>query len=198
MSGSDSLALVTARTLATAGLGFGVGITASIPLWTLPTIYSKESRTTPVDRLRLWSQLYDNGKHTMLRLLPVLISVLSYSAYSAKNPISYLPSNWWGNNRKVILAVSAVSTFGVGLWTGARMEKLNQYLKSIEAKINADVDVTTSSSSSSSPAKVSSVYAAQADEADKLIAGEWTWKHNVRVALFTVAFGLSLGELAFA
>jgi hypothetical protein len=41
-------------------------------------------------------------------------------------------------------------------------------------------------------------YTAQAIEADALVKGRWSTLHNVRVGLFALAFGLSLGELALA
>jgi hypothetical protein len=44
----------------------------------------------------------------------------------------------------------------------------------------------------------STAYTAQAIEADALVQGKWSTLHNVRVGLFALAFGLSLGELAFA
>jgi hypothetical protein len=44
----------------------------------------------------------------------------------------------------------------------------------------------------------STAYTAQALEADALVKGKWSILHNVRVGLFALAFGLSLGELALA
>lgn len=88
MSATDSLPLTLARTTATAGLGFAVGITASIvrcqapdsskttlsllvpqPLWTFPALYAPSARNTAVDRLRAWSGIYSSGKSASSSLL---------------------------------------------------------------------------------------------------------------------------------
>lgn len=58
--------------------------------------------------------------------------------------------------------------------------------------------LTLPSSTEVDAAPSSTTHSAQAIEADTLIKGKWSTLHNVRIALFTVAFGLSLGELAFA
>jgi hypothetical protein len=41
----------------------------------------------------------------MLTLIPIVSSLLAYSSYAAAKPISYLSHNFWGQNRKVRLAL---------------------------------------------------------------------------------------------
>ncbi|GAA6041164.1 hypothetical protein JCM8097_004147 [Rhodosporidiobolus ruineniae] len=186
--GNDSLALVTARTVATAGLGLAFGLTASIPLWTFPALYDPAVRSTEIQRFRSWSKLYDQGRKTMMILVPTLSSILIATAYFVRPSPLYLPSNFVSRHRQAFLLGAAALTFSVGGWTGIFMEKLNWSLKGTLKKIDADEDA----------AGTIAAYAQQAKDADKAIATTWAKQHAVRIALFAGAFSLALSELAFA
>ncbi|GAA5967780.1 hypothetical protein JCM11641_005764 [Rhodosporidiobolus odoratus] len=196
MSSSDSLFLTLTRTAAVAGLGWGFGLTNSLPVWTTPSLYHPATGINAEQRLRFWSRIYDVGRQTQLVLIPSVTTLLAYSAYAANKAISYLPSNFIGRHRKSILALAATLTFSVIPFTVLAMEKLNWKLKAVEVKLDNEKPTSaTSSSPTTSSANDTSLTLAQADS---LIRGKWSTLHTVRVALFSSAFALALGELAFA
>ncbi|GAA5887957.1 hypothetical protein JCM6882_000815 [Rhodosporidiobolus microsporus] len=188
MSASDSLPLTLSRSTATVGIGFAFGLMASLPAWTFPAVYSPSRPLAPADRLRIWSKIYDQGRTTMLTVVPTGTALLLYSAIVAKSPLPYLPATFIGRHRKAVLATAAAIWFANLPWTGLMMEKLNWELKGVEEKLNKEASTSSTSTA----------YASQAADADKLISTKWAKLHGVRVLLGGVAFVLCVAELAFA
>ncbi|GAA5887829.1 hypothetical protein JCM5296_001781 [Sporobolomyces johnsonii] len=187
MSASDSPLLTLSRCTAAVGLGLASGLMLSLPLWTMPTIFSVPT-LAPRDRLHIWSKVFDRGFTTAKAIFPAAGLLFALSAWATKAPVPYLPSSWIGRNRKarshslhlVILALCSVLTFSIGPYTALTLGPINRKLKQAELDILADPP-----------------HGNGAVETDYLIQ-DWTKYHTLRCALPATAFLLAIAELAFA
>ncbi|GAA5857875.1 hypothetical protein JCM1840_000946 [Sporobolomyces johnsonii] len=202
MSASDSPLLTLSRCTAAVGLGLASGLMLSLPLWTMPTIFSV-STLAPRDRLHIWSKIFDRGFTTAKAIFPAAGLLFALSAWATKAPVPYLPSSWIGRNRKarshslhplriegltqanigtsqVILALCSVLTFSIGPYTALTLGPINRKLKQAELDILADPP-----------------HGNGAVETDYLIQ-DWIKYHTLRCALPATAFLLAIAELAFA
>ncbi|GAA5969902.1 hypothetical protein JCM21900_004186 [Sporobolomyces salmonicolor] len=123
MSASDSPLLTLSRCTAAVGLGLASGLMLSLPLWTIPTIFSVPT-LAPRDRLHIWSKIFDRGFTTAKAIFPAASLVFALSAWAAKAP--------------AILALCSVLTFSLGPYTALVLGQLNRKLKQAEADILAD------------------------------------------------------------
>ncbi|GAA5921667.1 hypothetical protein JCM3775_001754 [Rhodotorula graminis] len=179
MSGSDSAALVLARSTACVGLGLCAGLTWSVPAWTWPALYRPDSTLAPAQRLAIWSKLYSQGKSTMIALVPTTSALLVYAAWAVHPPQVYLPAGWVARHRKGVLGAAATTTLAIFAWTVVAMEGLNGSLKALERDSTAGRTPVLPSH-------------------DALIRTRWAKLHLVRCVLATTAFVASVTELALA
>ncbi|GAA5820651.1 hypothetical protein JCM11251_003095 [Rhodosporidiobolus azoricus] len=185
MSLTDSRELKFARSLAVAGLGIGTGVMATIPFLSIPVLFSPNTHLTPDVRLRLWSRLFDRISGAMAPWTMINAALSALVAWQVRDGRGLtLEGNWWGRNRKIILAFSALSNLLIAPYSIFILYPINRRLKSIEADLSKHDD--------------HAARAATAHQADLILESKWPRVYMGKVVLGAIALGLAVGELGFA
>ncbi|GAA5887959.1 hypothetical protein JCM6882_000816 [Rhodosporidiobolus microsporus] len=185
MSFSDSNNLKIARSVAVAGLCISAGVMGTIPFLSLPLLFTPGTHLTPDVRLHLWSRLFDRVSGAMKPWIMVNAALSAVVAWQVKDGSGLVgEGNWWGKNRRIILALSALFNFLIAPYSMGFLYPINARLKRVEAGL---------SKHDSSDAR-----AAAAHEADVVLERKWPRVYTGKLVLGLVALGLAVGELAFA